>query len=204
MSYFKGKQYFDEGSGKQNYLVFIPMSEYFKLNTTVVIVRVLSWQSKGLCNESIKTSATSDNSINPRLSYYSTKIRVKFTGSCLKQDKVTYTHEKIANIYIVLKLGASSSHISDSTIKNCLFGVVTLTKNADIEKYGYSGYGIGFDRRSSFSFPSGGFGQNVLIFGVDMSSSMHVNNKKKDILVLGRGPTQGLESTLTAQKNVFY
>ena len=38
-----------------------------------------------------------------------------------------------------------------------------LTKNADIEKYHYSGYGIGFDRRSSFSFQGGGFGQNVII-----------------------------------------
>ena len=64
----------------------------------------------------------------------------------------------------------------------------------------YSGYGIGFDRRSNFSFPNGGFGQNVLIFGADMNSSIHVDNKKKDILVLGREPTQGLGSTLTAEK----
>ena len=49
-------------------------------------------------------------------------------------------------------------------LKNCLFGAVTLTKNADFDKYIYSGYGIGFDRRSSCSFPGGGFGQNVLIF----------------------------------------
>ena len=75
-----------------------------------------------------------------------------------------------------------------------------MTKNADIDKYGYSGYGIGFDRRSSFSFPSGGFGQNVLIFGVDMSFSAHIDNKKKDILILGKGPTQRLEHTLTAEK----
>ena len=80
-----------------------------------------------------------------------------------------------------------------------------MTKNADIDKYGYSGYGIGFDRKSSFSFPGGGMGQNVIIFGVDTSSSVHVDNKKKDILVLGKGPTQGLEHTLTAKKkNVFY
>ena len=85
-------------------------------------------------------------------------------------------------------------------MKNCLFGAVTLTKNADIEKYKYSGYGIGFDRRSSYSFPSGRFGQNVLIFGADMSTSIHIDNKGKDILVLGRGPTQGLESTLTVEK----
>ena len=84
----------------------------------------------------------------------------------------------MVNIYIVNELGASSSHFDDPTIKNCLFGAVTLTKNADIEKYKYSGYGIGFDR-SSFSFLSGGFGQNVLIFGADMSFSAHIDNKKK-------------------------
>ena len=51
-----------------------------------------------------------------------------------------------------------------------------------------------------FSFPGGGFGQNVLIFGVGISSSAHFYNKKKDILVFGKGPTQGLEHTLTAEK----
>ena len=75
-----------------------------------------------------------------------------------------------------------------------------LTKNADIEKYGYSGFGIGFDRRSSFSFPGGEFGENILIFGVDMSSSVHIDNKGKDILVLRKRPTHGLENTLTAEK----
>ena len=79
--------------------------------------------------------------------------------------KNSYTHGKIVNIYIVYELGASGSHINDPTLKNCLFGAVTLTKNADIDKYGYSGYGIRFDRRSSFSFPGGGCGQNILIFG---------------------------------------
>ena len=48
-------------------------------------------------------------------------------------------------------------------IKNCLFAAVTLTKNDDIDKYGNSGYGIGFDRQGRFSFPSDGYGQNVLI-----------------------------------------
>ena len=55
-----------------------------------------------------------------------------------------------------------------------------MTKNADVDKHGYSGYGIGFDIRSSFLFPGGvGCGQNVIIFGVDMSSSAHIDNKKK-------------------------
>ena len=127
-------------------------------------------------------------------------MRVKFIWICLKQPKFTYTHKTIANIYIAYELGAYTWNDNDPTLKNCLFGAVTLTKNADIDKYGYSGYGIGFDRRSSFSFPGGGFGQNVLIFGADMSSSAHIDSKKKDILVLGKGPTQGLEHTLTAEK----
>ena len=67
-----------------------------------------------------------------------------------------------------------------------------MTKNADIDKHGYSGYGNGFDRRSGFSFSGGGFRQNVLIFGADMSSSVHIDNKKKGILVLGKGPTKRL------------
>ena len=173
LSYFRGKQYFDEGDGKQNYLVFLPMRKYFKLNSVVgVIDRVLSWQSKGISNESIKPPTTSDNSLNPKLSYYGTKTRVQFTRSCLKQPNFTFTHKKIVNIYIVYELRASSSNSGDSTLKNCLFGAVTLTKNADIDKYRYSGYGIGFDRRGSFSFPGGRFGQNVIIFGADMSSSI--------------------------------
>ena len=82
-----------------------------------------------------------------------------------------------------------------------LFGAVKLTKNADISKYKYSGYGIGFGRHRSFSHPSSRLGQNVRIFGKDMNSSVHVNNKGKDILILGKGPTQELgEQSLTAGK----
>ena len=54
-----------------------------------------------------------------------------------------------------------------------------MTKNADIDKYKYSGYGIRVDRHESFSFPGGGFGSNVILLGVDMSSSVHTYNKKR-------------------------
>ena len=91
----------------------------------------------------------------------------------------------MVNIYIVYELGASSSHTSDPTIKNCLFGAVTLTKNIDIQATA-----LDLIQDQAFSFPRGGFGQNVLIFGADMSSSIHIDNKRKDILVLGRRPTQ--------------
>ena len=67
---------------------------------------------------------------------------------------------------------------------------VKLTKNADPHKYKYSGYGIGFDSRSEFSITCGSIGTNVIIFGVDMSPSVHIDNKNKDILILGEGLTQ--------------
>ena len=67
-------------------------------------------------------------------------MRVKFTGSCLKQPKFTYTHKTIVNIYIVYELGASASSNNDPTLKYSLFGAVTLTENTDIDKYRYYGY----------------------------------------------------------------
>ena len=75
-----------------------------------------------------------------------------------------------------------------------------MPKNDDIDKYKYSGYGIGFNRHGSFSFSGTGLGKNVIIFGVDMSSSRKIDNRKKDILILGKTPTQGLEHTLSAEK----
>ena len=82
-SYYSGKKYFDEEDGKQNYLVFLRKRKYFKLNSFAFIIdRVLSWQSKGLSNESIKPPATS-NSLNQKLNYYSTRTRVQFIGLLL-------------------------------------------------------------------------------------------------------------------------
>ena len=198
-NYFIGKSHFEE-HGVQNYLVFQPVIRYFKVNMITNTDYVLSWKSKGLSAESYKAPTTSDNSLTPESNYYGNKTRVKFNRSCLQQSKVSYTHENVVNIFIVYELGASGCHNNDPTLKNCLSGAVTFTKNTDIDKYGYSGYGIGFERRSSFSFPSGWFGQIVLNFGADMSSFAHIDNKKKDILVLGKGSAQGLEHTLTAEK----
>ena len=84
---------------------------------------------------------------------------------------------------------------------NALFGAVKLTEIANIDKYKYSGYEIGFDGHAFYSHPSGGTGRNVIIFGVDMSSSTKIDNKGKAILILGNGPTQGLgEHSLSTEK----
>ena len=95
-SYYNGKKYFDQEDGTQSYLAFLPKRKYFKLNSIAFIVdRVLSWQSNGLSNESIKPPATSNNSRNPKLNYYGTKTRVQFIGSCLKQSNHIFTHKKL-------------------------------------------------------------------------------------------------------------
>ena len=59
---------------------------------------ISSWKSKGLSAESIKPPTTSDNILTPALNYYGNKVRVKFTGSCLRQQNVSYTHLNIVNI----------------------------------------------------------------------------------------------------------
>ena len=97
---------------------------------------ISSWKSKGLSAERIKPLTTPDNSLTPALRYHGTKTRVKFTGSCLKQSQISYAHGKVVNIYIVYELGGSSSYVNYPTLKNCLFGAVTLTKNADIVSMG--------------------------------------------------------------------
>ena len=119
--------------------------------------------------------------------YFDTKIRVEVFESCLKQDKLTFNHLKVVNIYIVYEIimlaniskYKYSSNDNYPTLGKASFGVVSLTKNADVSNYKYSGYGSEFDRRSSFSHPSGEDGQNVIIFGVDMNSSTKIDNRKK-------------------------
>ena len=88
---------------------------------------------------------------------------------------------------------------SDFTLKDCLCGGVKLAENATLDKYIYSGYDVGFDSHSLSSLPNFDWGKNVIIFGVDTSSPVHNDYKKKYIyiyiLTLGEGPTQGLDYT---------
>ena len=57
-----------------------------------------------MSGESIKLSVASNNSLIPALSYININIEAKFDGSCLKQDKGTFTHKKVVNIYIVFQI----------------------------------------------------------------------------------------------------
>ena len=73
-----------------------------------------------------------------------------------------------------------------------LFGGDKLTKNVNPDKYFHNGYGTRFDTYKEFSVPKCSVGKNVIIFGVDMSSSVRIDKKEKDILILVKDPTQGL------------
>ena len=168
-SYFIGKSHFEE-DGTQNYLVFQPIYRYFNGVSGVGSGNyVYSWKSKGFSDENITAPTTSDYKLNPELTFFGTKTKLEFNGSCLKQDKITYYHGKVVNIYIVYEISWNINISNYPTLENCLLGAVSLTKNADIDKYKYSGYEIGFDRLGFYPLPSGRTGRNVIIFGVDMS-----------------------------------
>ena len=199
-SHLCGKNHF-EVDVVQNYFVFQPVSIYFTIvpNTN----EVTAWKSKGLSDESIKLPLMCENSLNPGINYIdNAKIWVKFDRSCLKQEKVTLAHKQMVNIYIVFVINLWPLNVGkDFLLANSLFGAINLTTNPDPDKYKHSGYGTGFDARGSFSLNSGGFGKSLVIFGADMGSSAHIDNKKKAILILGKGPADGLDNTaLTAEK----
>ena len=83
-------------------------------------------------------------------------IVVEFKESCLKQGKDTFTHRSVVNLYIVNELNIWSRDLSTKyTLGNYFYGTVKLTMNADHDKYGYSGYDIGFGGSSIF-------GKNIL------------------------------------------
>ena len=124
-----------------------------------------------MSDERVNSNTTSNYTITPELSFYGTKAKVEFNGSCLKQNKVTQNHGPVVNIYIVYERSNNYNISSYPTLDNCLFGAVSLTKNADIDQYKYSGYGIGFDRKGEISFGSRRFGRNCIILWADMSSS---------------------------------
>ena len=117
------------------------------------------------------------------------RMHVYLSGNHFQQNKIN-------NIYCVYKLDPTASSRDKSfTIQNALFGAMQITKNAtDNSKNNYKGYGICFDERSQFghTITEGGFthttnGRNVLIFGADMSFSVHATNRANHIYLMGDG-----------------
>ena len=74
-----------------------------------------------------------------------------------------------------------------------------MTKNS--AKKFYSGYGIAFDGKVEWSFGNDP-ARNVIIFGVDNSSSSHTDNIKNDFLIFGEGPTFGMNGSFGAPDKI--
>ena len=105
LSYDRGKNYFEE-DGTQNYLIFQPMYKYFKQISNDYIS---SWKSKGLSNENITAPSAPNNFLNLSLHCLGTKLKVRFSGSCLKQNAITHNHGKSVNIYIVYEINKTDN-----------------------------------------------------------------------------------------------
>ena len=117
--YFRGKSHFEE-DGTQNYSVFQPMYRYFKRITGAGSGNyIYFWKSKGFSHERLDSIIASNYTVTPELSFYGTKTRVEFNGSCLKQDKVAYNHETIVNIYTVYEISKNYNISSYPTLANC-------------------------------------------------------------------------------------
>ena len=185
ISYYRGKIYLDH-DGKQDYL----------------FIFAHSWQSKGISNEKITAPGiSSSNDQAPILEYKNGTIGLLFKGNLLKQIRVTYNHGSNVSIFIVYKLNSHTIN-TDFTLRDCLFGVVKITKNSDVKEYKYSGYGIGFDSRGSFSHSDSiSNACNVITFGPDLSESVRSSNKTSNDLVLGKILVQKLNGkTLYAEE----
>ena len=177
---------------------------------------ISEWKSTGIYNYSSDSNMNAFANAKSNLPNLKNdgRMHVYLSGNHFQQNKVIIPNNNNAiNIYCVYKLDPiASSRCTSFTIQNVLFGAMKITKNAtDNSKNNYKGYGICFDERSQFghTITEDGRahttnGRNVLIFGVDMSFSVHATNRANSIYVMGDGLTQGIhDTTLYVEKNYW-
>ena len=191
-----GSKYFSSAIF-QNYLVSVPAKKYIKYFSGTT--RIDSQKSNGMSVGNIENITKSDNNFTPTFADHYLLLDINFNGHCLISN--IYISKSVINLNISYTLTPWLRNLNtDFTLNNCLFGSAKLNKNADPDKYKYSCYSIRFDLLSEFLFTDGSMGKNVIILGAYMGLSVHIDNKEKDILILGEGPTEGLcNTTLTAE-----
>ena len=146
-----------------------------------------------MSGESIENITKSDNNFAPTFVDHHSLPYTNFNGRCWIKNNLSIP-KNVTKLYISNTLGLQLRNFNtDFTLS--LFGSLKLTENADLDKYKYTGYGIKFNSCGEYSSPDGRVSKNVIIFGVDMSSSVHIDDKGKEILILGKGLTQGLDGT---------
>ena len=183
--------------------------------------KISKWESTGIFNSSDYYSMNDIENTKKEMpiSKNDERMYVSLQGNHFQQNNIMTSNndhvlnKNVVNIYIVCKLDPLASTIDKSfTIQNALFGAMQITKNTtDNSKNNYKGYGIRFDERSEFghTITEGGHAhttdaRNVLIFGADMSFSVHAANRANHIYLMGTGLTQGInDTTIYAEKNFY-
>ena len=127
--------------------------------------------------------------------------KLNFNGYCLINNNISI-REKVINLYISYILNPWILNLN-FLLNNSLFGSAELNKKVDRDKYQYRSCEIAFDSCSEFSLTNGNLGKHIIIFRTDLSLSLYIDNKNKDILILGEGPTQVLDDT-TLKAEVKY
>ena len=202
---------------QQNHLVYECKVDSFTFDNK----KILKWKSTGIFNYSDYYSMKGIENTKKEMPIIKNdeKLYVYLQGNHFQQNNVLTSNnyhvlnKNVVNIYIVYILDPLASTRDKSfTIQNALFGAMQITKNAtDNDKNNYKGYGICFDERSEFghTITEGGHAhttdaRNVLIFGADMSFSVHATNRANHIYLMGTGLSQGINDTkIYAEKNFY-
>ena len=177
---------------------------------------ISGWKSTGIYNHSSKSIMKTVANTKTNLPNFKNdgRMHVHLNGNHFQQIAAGIpNNNNVINIYCVYKLDPLASTRDKSyIIQNALFGAMQITKDAtDYDKNNYKGYGICFDERSEFghTITEGGFThttdtRNVLIFGADMSFSVHATNRANHIYLMGTGLPQGInDTTIYAEKNFY-
>ena len=125
-----------------------------------------------MSNEKIISITTSTDKSATKTIYDNASIKVRFNGDLLRQNQITYNRGPVKNIYVVYRR-TPDTKIFNIALENCLFGAVMLTKNADVDKYKYSGY------------------------------SVHANNKVNNVIVRGKDFIQGINGTTIYTEKMY-
>ena len=160
-------------------------------------------------------NATEDTKTNLPLLKIDKEVNVLLQGNYFQQNNniiIPNNNKNVVNIYVVYKLDPiSSTRNTDYTIQNALFGAVKITKNTNYSKNNYTGYSLCFDEGGEFghTVKQGNFNRttnarNVIIFGVDMSSSIHATNRANIIYVMGKVFIQGIYDTTIYAEKLFH
>ena len=165
VSILNGAKYFSLGIF-QNYLVFIPAKKYIKYFTDTTHIEW--WKFNGMSGESTEYISKSDSNFSSTFVDHHLLPDMNFNGYCLKKN--ISISKKVMKLNISYTLGPQLKNLNtDFTLDNCSFGSLKLTRNPDLDKYKYTGYGTGFDSGSKYLFTDGSYRRNVIIFRADMS-----------------------------------